>query len=56
MRPKTCQYCGHPIDSYLDDLGCIECGASCCPACSYSPEDVVHCAECAEEIFEVQSL
>jgi hypothetical protein len=52
---KRCQ-CGHYIESYLEDLGCLECGTSCCPACSYSPEDVVHCASCAEEIFNVRTL
>lgn len=51
---KTC-HCGHWIDSYLEDLGCLECGASCCPACSYSPEAIVHCASCAQEIFNIRT-
>lgn len=44
--------CGQEVNSPFEDLGCLECGAACCPACAYTPEDVVYCASCAETHFE----
>lgn len=33
-------------------LGCIECGASCCPACAVLLEGASYCAACAAALLE----
>ena len=45
--------CGQELHSPLEDLGCFECGASCCPACAYTPEEVVFCSDCAQDQFAI---
>jgi len=45
--------CGSPIHYSFDHLGCIECGAACCPACAFPLESATYCARCAESILEV---
>ena len=45
--------CGKPIARSTDDLGCIECGQSCCSACGISLESVVYCAPCARTLLEL---
>lgn len=47
---KHC-HCGQEVNTLFEDLGCLECGAACCPSCAYTPEDVVYCARCAEDRF-----
>ena len=45
--------CGSEIQFHFDQLGCIQCGAACCPACSYELESASYCGSCAEGILEV---
>jgi len=45
--------CGNPIDHPFDELGCIQCGQACCPACGVSLESVTYCAGCARAFLEV---
>jgi hypothetical protein len=47
-----CQ-CGSDVQFHFDHLGCIQCGAPCCPACSYELESASYCRTCAERILEV---
>ncbi len=35
--------CGTEVEFSFDQLGCIECGAACCPACSYQLESASYC-------------
>ncbi len=44
--------CGNPIVHAFDELGCIECGQACCPACGVSLESVTYCARCARAFLE----
>jgi hypothetical protein len=37
--------CGEGAGPY--DLGCLECGAGCCPACAVSLESTTYCLRCA---------
>ncbi|HXJ80922.1 MAG TPA: hypothetical protein VMS64_19870 [Candidatus Methylomirabilis sp.] len=45
--------CGSPIEHSYDHLGCIQCGAACCPACSYELESANYCANCAEALLDL---
>jgi hypothetical protein len=45
--------CGSDVRHYFDHLGCIQCGAACCPVCSYELESAYYCGSCAESILEV---
>lgn len=45
--------CGSPIAYPFYQLGCIECGAGCCPACAFPLESATYCARCAESILEL---
>ena len=47
--------CGNPFAHAFDELGCIQCGQPCCPACGVSLESVMSCAECARTFTEVAS-
>ena len=51
MGRSTCD-CGTPILRAIEDLGCIECGRSCCPVCAYTLESVAYCAKCAGQFLE----
>jgi len=33
-------------------LGCLECGAACCPACAVALEAASYCAGCAATLLE----
>jgi hypothetical protein len=44
--------CGSEVRFAFERLGCIECGAACCPACSYELESAHYCARCAESLLE----
>ena len=39
----------------IENLGCIECGEPCCPACAFVSEGAVYCAACAGEIYDLGS-
>jgi len=45
--------CGNVIRYSFEHLGCIECGAACCPACAFPLESATYCLRCAEAILEV---
>jgi hypothetical protein len=51
MRAK-CR-CGSEIRFSFEQLGCVECGAPCCPGCSYQLESASYCPACAEAILEL---
>ena len=48
----TCR-CGTEVRFTFDHLGCIACGAACCPACSYELESTAYCPTCAETLLEL---
>ncbi len=50
--PPTCR-CGTEIRFPFEHLGCIECGAPCCPACAYRLESADYCRHCAETLMEL---
>jgi hypothetical protein len=45
--------CGTEFHHTVDHLGCIECGAACCPACSYELESANYCSTCAEALLKL---
>lgn len=45
--------CGTEFRFSFDQLGCIECGAPCCPVCSYQLESANYCSGCAEALLEL---
>ena len=45
--------CGTEFRFSFDRLGCIECGAACCPVCSYQLESASYCSRCAEALLEL---
>jgi hypothetical protein len=45
--------CGHEVQFAFHHLGCIQCGAACCPQCSWELESVRYCPRCAETLLEV---
>ena len=48
-------HCGFVIRYQNENLGCIECGEPCCPACAFTSEGVVYCATCAREVYGLAS-
>src|SRR5581483_2158222 len=38
--------CGTEVHFAFNHLGCIACGAACCPACSYQLESASYCSSC----------
>jgi hypothetical protein len=45
--------CGTEVRYTFDHLGCIQCGAACCPACSYELESASYCPNCAEALLDL---
>ena len=45
--------CGTKVEFPFNNLGCIACGAGCCPACSYQLESTNYCATCALTLLEI---
>lgn len=45
--------CGTEIHFTFHHFGCIQCGAPCCPACSYQMESANYCSLCAENLLEL---
>ena len=45
--------CGREVRFAFQQLGCIECGAACCPSCSYQLESTHYCRRCAESLLEL---
>jgi len=48
-------HCGFVIRYGNENLGCIDCGEPCCPACAFMSEGVVYCASCAQKAFGLGS-
>lgn len=48
----TCR-CGTEVQHTYDQLGCIQCGAACCPACSYELESANYCSNCAAVLLDL---
>lgn len=40
----------------FDDLGCIECGRTCCPDCAVLMESAWYCARCADSLLQLHRL
>jgi|GEM_PF-3298497 len=49
-----CQ-CGFVITYPNENLGCLECGEPCCPACAFVSEGAAYCAACAGERYGLGS-
>jgi hypothetical protein len=47
--------CGSTIEYSYDQLGCVECGQACCPACGVFLESVTLCARCGGARLEAPS-
>jgi len=45
--------CGTDVEFSFNHLGCIACGAACCPACSYELESTTYCPACAETLLDL---
>ncbi len=45
--------CGSEVRFAFEQLGCIGCGASCCPGCAYQLESTHYCGRCAENLLEL---
>ena len=45
--------CGTEVQFAFNHLGCIACGAACCPACSYQLESTNYCSVCAGTLLEL---
>ena len=45
--------CGTVVEFPFNHLGCIACGAACCPACSYELESTTYCPACAETLLDL---
>lgn len=45
--------CGGIVQHPYDHLGCIQCGAPCCPACSYELESASYCSNCAAALLDL---
>jgi hypothetical protein len=49
MRFECC--CGRPLSSRFWEVSCLECGAPCCPGCTFIFEWATYCVLCAETIL-----
>ncbi len=52
---KFCR-CGNEMMSPSQELGCLKCGAPCCPSCAYALESATYCARCAESFLDDTDL
>jgi len=43
--------CGTETNHAFQRLGCIDCGAACCPECAVSLESVTYCRRCAGSLL-----
>ena len=43
--------CGTEVAYTFHRLACLDCGASCCPACAVHLESVTYCQGCATSIL-----
>jgi len=45
--------CGSEVRFAFEELGCIACGAPCCPRCSYELESTHYCGACGARLLEL---
>jgi len=43
--------CAHDSGAAAYELGCIDCGAACCPSCAVPLESVTYCRSCARSLL-----
>jgi hypothetical protein len=43
--------CANDPGQAFYDLGCIDCGTACCPACAVPLESVTYCRSCARSLL-----
>jgi len=48
--------CGRDVPYAFHDLGCLACGARCCPACAIALEAASYCAPCAGSLLETTTI
>ena len=48
--------CGTDLQYAFHQLGCLECGAPCCPACAVHLESVSYCRGCAGSLLGVSTV
>jgi hypothetical protein len=49
-------HCGGEMRHAFDDLGCLDWGATCCPACAIHLESAVYCRRCAGALLGVEPI
>ena len=52
---RRCQ-CGNDVRHGFHDLGCLDCGAACCPACAIHLESAVYCRGCAGDLLGTSAI
>jgi hypothetical protein len=45
--------CGRKVHFAFEQLGCIACGAPCCPGCAHQLESTHYCGGCAESLLKL---
>lgn len=50
------RHCRCGDDGALATLGCLDCGAVCCPACVIQLESTAYCARCASALLETATV
>ncbi|HBH01671.1 MAG: hypothetical protein A2W08_11915 [Candidatus Rokubacteria bacterium RBG_16_73_20] len=48
--------CGGPARGAFPGLGCLECGAPCCPTCAIHLESATYCRRCASLLLETTTI
>lgn len=48
--------CGTTVQYTFHHLGCIECGAPCCPSCAVPLESASYCRGCAGSLLGVTTI
>jgi hypothetical protein len=43
--------CDTAVRTSVHSLGCLECGAPCCPSCAISLESATYCRTCAAQLL-----
>ena len=51
---KRCD-CGSEASGAFE-LGCVQCGAECCPACAIHLESTPYCERCARSLLETTTV
>ncbi len=48
-------HCGSESDRHYE-LGCVECGAGCCPDCAIYLESASYCRRCAQSLLDAPAV